>query len=92
LERILSLHEENAPTPPKRKFELVNGNASLTVPEWLDVHPEAIVAMVNFEVDVYEPTRDALVAVFLRLVRVSVLAFGELNFPGFQVRLLPFGK
>ncbi|MDE2615499.1 MAG: crotonobetainyl-CoA--carnitine CoA-transferase [Burkholderiales bacterium] len=83
LEEILSLHEANAPIHHIRKFELVAGDASTTAHEWLSRNAQAIISMAIFDMDVYQPTRDALQAVLPRLVKGSVLVFDELNCPQF---------
>ena len=85
LEEILSLHEANCPLSHIRKYSLIKGDASLTSIKWLKDNPHAIVAMVIFDMDIYQPTKDALEAIIPRLTKGSVLVFDELNcsrFPG----------
>ncbi len=85
LEDILRIHEQNSPIPHIRKFDLVKGDASKTVPKWIEDNQHAIVAMALFDLDVYQPTFDALQAILPRLVKGSILVFDELNakhFPG----------
>jgi hypothetical protein len=83
LEAILGYHESIAPFGERRKFELVKGDASETVPVWLERNPHAIIAMAIFDMDIYKPTRDVLQAVRPRLAKGSVLVFDELNCPFF---------
>lgn len=83
LAEILALHEANAPIGHIKKHELVAGDASTTVPEWLARNEQAIVSMAIFDMDVYQPTRDALRAILPRLVKGSLLVFDELNCPQF---------
>jgi hypothetical protein len=85
LEDILALHEGLSPLPHIRKFDLIKGDASVTVPRWLDDNTHAVIAMAIFDMDVYKPTRDVLEAVIPRLTKGSLLVFDELNcqhFPG----------
>jgi len=85
LVNILEFHEQNAPIAHKRKYELVEGDAMVTVPEYLKRHPETIVALAYFDFDLYEPTKACLEAILPHLTKGSVLAFDELNcreFPG----------
>lgn len=85
LESILEFHEQNAPIPQKRKHELVQGDASKTLPAFLAAHPETVIALAYFDFDLYRPTKDCLEAIMPHLTRGSVLAFDELNcaeFPG----------
>lgn len=83
LERILSLHEANCPIPHIRKFSLIKGDASSTSRKWIEDNPHAIVAMAIFDMDIYQPTKDALEAIKPRLTKGSVLVFDELNCPQF---------
>lgn len=83
LEGILEFHNQNAPVPQKTKYQLVQGNATLTLPEYLQKQPETIVALAYFDFDLYQPTRDCLEAILPHLTKGSVLAFDELNMPEF---------
>lgn len=83
LESILAFHEQNAPIPHKRKFELVQGDATKTLPAYLAAHPETMIALAYFDFDLYRPTRDCLEAILPYLTKGSVLAFDELNCPEF---------
>lgn len=83
LEELLILHEANCPISHLRKFSLIKGDASVTSKKWLKDNPHAIAAMVIFDMDIYQPTKDALEAVLPRLTKGSVLVFDELNCPQF---------
>jgi hypothetical protein len=83
LEEILSLHESFSPIPHVKKFELVKGDASLTIGPWLDNNPYAVVAMAIFDMDVYRPTKTVLEKLVPRLTKGSILVFDELNCPHF---------
>lgn len=74
LAHILQLHH-------LRNFCLHQGDASETVPAWINAHPEAIIALAILDFDIYKPTRDVLEAIKPRLVKGSVLVFDELNHP-----------
>jgi hypothetical protein len=83
LEAILDFHTQNSPIPHKKKHELVRGDATATLPEYLARHPETIVALAYFDFDLYAPTRECLEAILPHLTKGSVLAFDELNMPEF---------
>ncbi len=83
LDAILAFHEQNAPIPNKRKYELVKGDAIETVPAYLAEHPETIVALAYFDFDLYKPTKVCLEAIMPHLTKGSVIAFDELNCPDF---------
>jgi len=85
LEEILTIHESNSPLSHLKKFDLIKGDASLTIGSWLEENPHAIISMAIFDMDVYKPTKDVLQRILPRLTIGSVLVFDELNaktFPG----------
>lgn len=83
LESILSFAEKNAPIPQKTKFELVQGDATKKIHEYLSAHPETIISLAYFDFDIYTPTKACLEAILPYLTKGSVLAFDELNCPEF---------
>lgn len=83
LEQVLAYHESESPIPHKRKFELVKGDACRTIHEYLERHPETVVALAYFDFDIYQPTKTCLEAIRGRLTRGSVVAFDEVNCPEF---------
>lgn len=83
LTAILDFHNANSPIPHKRKFELVRGDATETLPAYLAANPETIVALAYFDFDIYHPTKACLQALLPHLTKGSVLAFDELNCPQF---------
>jgi hypothetical protein len=85
LERILTLHESISPYPHVQKFDLIEGDVTLTIDSWLDNNKYAIIAMAIFDMDLYKPTKYVLEKILPRLTKGSVLVFDELNcahFPG----------
>lgn len=85
LESLLHYHESESPLDHIRKFELVKGDATRTLPAYLERHPETIVALAYFDFDLYEPTRACLELIRERVPRGGIIAFDELNcreFPG----------
>ncbi|MEB3197668.1 MAG: crotonobetainyl-CoA--carnitine CoA-transferase [Candidatus Sericytochromatia bacterium] len=81
LEHIMRLQEQDNPLGHIRKFEIIGGDATKTLPEYLDKHRETIIALAYFDLDVYAPTKACLEAIKPRLVKGSVLGFDELNDP-----------
>jgi hypothetical protein len=85
LSQILQYHEQESPVSHIKSFELVKGDASQSIINYLDDHPETIVALAYFDLDIYEPTLKCLEAIKDRLVKGSVIGFDELcckEFPG----------
>jgi hypothetical protein len=81
LETVLNFQESDNPLSHIKKFELCEGDATKTLPKYLQENPETIIALAYFDFDVYEPTRFCLEAIKPRLVKGSVLGFDELNDP-----------
>ena len=83
LERTLELLEAFAPASHFKKFQLIKGDASLTIDPWLKDNPHAVISMAIFDMDLYKPTKDVLEKILPRLTRGSLLVFDELNSPFF---------
>lgn len=83
LEKVLNYHESESPLNHMKKFELVKGDATKTVPNYLEKHPETIIAFAYFDFDIYEPTKICLELIKDRITKGSILAFDELNHPLF---------
>ena len=91
LNEILTLHEQLSPISHVKKFDLVKGDACITVPDYFENNPHLIVACAIFDFDIYKPTKIAIEQVLPRLTKGSVLVFDELNckhFPGETQALL----
>lgn len=85
LEKILSYHESESPIAHIKKFEIIKGDASVTVNSFLDGNPHLIIAFAYFDFDIYKPTYDCLLAIKSRLCKGAIIGFDELNtaqFPG----------
>lgn len=85
LNEILSLMESFVPLPHLEKFELIKGDASVTIDKWLTENPNTIISLAILDMDLYQPTKDVLEQIMPRLTKGSVVAFDELTcneFPG----------
>jgi len=63
------------------KVELVRGDATKTIPEFIKQHPHLVVSLLYLDFDLYEPTKVALEHFLPRMPRGAVLAFDELDNP-----------
>lgn len=85
LTEILEYHQQESPIPHLKKYELIKGDASQTIHQYLEKNPETIIAFAYFDFDIYEPTYECLKAIKPHLTKGSILGFDELNchaFPG----------
>jgi hypothetical protein len=81
LENILSAHQANEPLGHIRRTLIIKGDVRETLPEYLQVNPQTIIALAYFDLDLYEPTFAALHAIRPYLARGSIVAFDEINHP-----------
>lgn len=79
LERLLGYQEQESALPHLKKYEIVRGDASLKIDDYLAANPETVVALAYFDMDIYQPTRDCLEKIKDRLTVGSVLGFDEAN-------------
>jgi hypothetical protein len=90
LESVLATREREGTLTHLKKFELVKGDASVTVEKYLQHNQETIIALAYFDMDVYPPTKAVMEAVKPYLCRGSVVVLDELAddyFPGETVAL-----
>jgi hypothetical protein len=82
---LLELHEKMSPISHLRKFEIIKGDASEKLEEYLKGNPETMIALAYFDMDLYEPTKKCLELIRPHLTKGSVIGFDELNhhdYPG----------
>ena len=85
LAQLLDYHEQENTMAHVKKYELVRGDASETIEQYLSEHPETIVALAYFDLQLYEPTKKCLKAIRPHITRGTIIAMDELNsheFPG----------
>ncbi len=83
LEKVLAYHETEAPLAHIKKNFLVKGNAIDKLQEYLQQHPETVIAFAYFDFDIYEPTFRCLELIRPYLTKGAVVGFDELNDPQF---------
>jgi hypothetical protein len=85
LTKLLEYHEKENVMHQVKKFELLKGDAPTVTEEYLKKHPETIIALAYFDMQLYEPTKRCLELIKPHLVKGSILAMDELyswEFPG----------
>lgn len=73
------------------KVELIKGDCTKTIPDFLKSNPHLLVGMLFIDLDLYEPTKVALEHFLPRMHKGSILAFDELDnaqWPGETLALL----
>lgn len=79
LEKVLEYQEHDNPVSHIKKFDIRVGDASIEIDKYLNEHPETIISLAFFDMDIYAPTKKCLESIKPHLVKGSVLAFDELN-------------
>lgn len=80
LTKLLALHESNNTLGHiTGVHRVVKGDATKTVPDFMEKNKQTIVALAFFDMDLYEPTKVALQAIKPALVPGSVLVFFQLQ-------------
>jgi len=85
LEKLLDYHESENSLSQVKKTKLVKGDAGQKIGQYLAAHPETIISLAYFDLQLYEPTKACLQAIKPHLVKGSIIAMDELNsrdFPG----------
>ena len=90
LASVLSVHESMGPLESMRRFDLVKGDASRTINEYLKSHSETLISLAYFDMDIYEPTKAVLQAIIPYLNKGAIIAFDEVNLPDFPGETIAF--
>lgn len=83
LKESIRLYDKNRFLNHVSKVELVKGDITVTVPQFLKENPHTIVSLLYLDADVYEPTKVALDNFLPRMPKGSIIAFDELNAKSF---------
>jgi hypothetical protein len=80
LRHILELHEKsNAMGHNYGKHSVVLGDCRVTIPGFFSDRPNEVVALSFFDVNCYEPTKEAFEHIYRRLVPGGIIAFWQLT-------------
>jgi hypothetical protein len=81
LTSVMDTHEQLNPLPHLQKYELRKGDASVQLRNYLQQHPETVIALAYFDMDLYKPTKECLELIRPHLTRGSTIGFDEVNTP-----------
>ncbi len=90
---LAAIHDRNRPLGHIEKIELVQGDATVTIPQYVSEHPHLLVSLLYLDFDLYSPTKTALEAFWPLMPKGAIVAFDELNcqeFPGETRAFLEF--
>jgi hypothetical protein len=79
IKRATELYDLNRPIGHVPRIELVKGDASKTIPAYVEENRHLVVALLYLDFDLYEPTVAAIKALLPRMPKGAIIAFDELN-------------
>lgn len=79
--RLIRIYDENRYLGHVGKVELIRGDASKTIPEFVKQHSHLVVSLLFLDFDLYDPTRIAIETFLPRMPKGAVIAFDELDNP-----------
>jgi hypothetical protein len=79
ISRCIRLFDQNRFVGHIPKVELVRGDATKTIPQFIDDNPQLIVRLLYLDFDLYEPTKIAIENFLPRMPKNAIIAFDELN-------------
>jgi hypothetical protein len=91
ISRCIRLFDQNRFVGHIPKVELVRGDATKTIPQFIGDNPQLIVRLLYLDFDLYEPTKIAIENFLPRMPKNAIIAFDELNlrdWPGETVAAL----
>ena len=90
LAKLIRAHEAMTPLGHIAKSEVIEGDVCITFEKYLDAHPELIVSLAYFDMDLYEPTKFCLERTIKVMPKGAILGFDELNHPSFPGETVAF--
>ena len=85
LQNLMDYHATETHAHHLKRHKIIKGDASKTIKKYLKDNPQTVIALAYFDVDLYKPTKDCLLAIEPYLTKGSVIGFDEPNtdsFPG----------
>ena len=79
IQKIVVAQEKNKAIPAINKIELIQGDATLTIPKYVEDNPHLIISLLYLDFDLYEPTKIALQHLLPRVPIGGIVGFDELN-------------
>ena len=81
LAQLIEAYDKNRCLGHMKKVELVAGDATVTIPQFLESHPHVVVSLLFLDFDLFEPTKAAIRGFVPRMPKGAVIAFDELDNP-----------
>lgn len=79
IETAIELYDLNRPLGHIPRVELIVGDATKTIPQYVAKNQHLVVAMLYLDFDLYEPTKVAIEYFYPRMPKGAIIAFDELG-------------
>jgi len=83
IQRAIDLANLNRAAGHIRRTEIVKGDATSTIEQYVKTHPELTIALLYLDFDIYEPTRVALQHFLPLVCKGGIVALDEFNYDRF---------
>jgi hypothetical protein len=90
LHEIIAAFDKNRFLGHVEKAVIVKGDATRTIPEFLEKNPHVVVSLLFLDFDLYQPTRTALESFLPRMPKGAIVAFDELDNPAWPGETLAY--
>lgn len=81
IEELAAIHDSTRFLGHIPKVQLIEGDATQTIPAFIEANPHLLVSLLFLDFDLYEPTKVAIEHFLPRMPRGSIIAFDELDNP-----------
>jgi hypothetical protein len=91
LNECISEFDDNRFIPQYDKVKLIKGDATKTIPQFVEENQQLMISLLYLDFDLYEPTKVALEHFLPRMPKGAILAFDEVNndhWPGETMAML----
>jgi hypothetical protein len=95
LSLLAKLHDQNRPLSHIPKIQLIKGDATETIPNYINQNTHLLISLLYLDFDLYQPTKTALSYLYPLVVKGGLVVFDELNhpdFPGETAALFDLGE
>jgi hypothetical protein len=78
---VINAFDKNRQISHIEKIKLVKGDVKRTIPDFLEANPHTLVSLLILDMDLYEPSIEALKYFLPRMPKGSIIWFDEINAP-----------
>ena len=83
LKEAIKLYDMNRSVGHMSRVEIIEGDATKTIDEYVKKHPELIIALLYIDFDIYKPTKVALEKLAPLVCKGGIIAFDQIHYDKF---------